>query len=136
MRVRIDRRAVAEISDRHEIASEVTAEQLAHVRASAQAVIARAALRGPRHADSIADLDSSHLRTDRFNDAHTAMTLDERHIVRVGSGQAGVRGSGRTCCGRSRLNAQNGADVRVAQVAGLGTDDDLPTSDRAQAEVL
>ena len=90
MRVGIDRRAVAEISDRHEIASEVTAEQLAHVRASAQAVIARAALRGPRHADSIADLDSPHLRTDRFNDAHTAMTLDERHIVRVGSGQAGV----------------------------------------------
>jgi len=34
------------------------------------------------------------------------------------------------------LNPQNGADVRVAQVAGLGADDDLPTSDRAQAEVL
>ena len=52
-------------------------QELAHVGAAAQALIAAAALRRARHADAIADLDASDLRTDGFDDADAAMTLND-----------------------------------------------------------
>jgi hypothetical protein len=43
-----------------EIVGTLTAKELAHVGAPAQALIAGTALRGARHADAIADLHAAH----------------------------------------------------------------------------
>ena len=70
-----------EIGDRDEIVGADRAQELAHVRAAAQAAIARAAVRRARHADAVADLHAPHLRPDGFDDADAAVTLDDGHVV-------------------------------------------------------
>jgi hypothetical protein len=90
--------------------------------APAQALIAGAALRGAGYADAIADLHAAHLGPDRFNDAHAAVALDERHR---GEASAEVR-----------PESEHGAGIRVTEIRGFGTDYDLPSTDRSQREVL
>ena len=136
MRVRVHGSAIAQVGDRRKVTGEVPPEQLAHVRASAQAVIAGATLRRARHADTIADLHAPHFGADRLDDAHAAVALDERHVVGVGTGEARVRGRGRAAGWRRRLNAEDRADVGVAEIARLGADDDLPAGDRPQPYLL
>jgi hypothetical protein len=50
VRVGVDRSAVAQVGHRHQIVGPLAAEELAHVAAAAQALVAGAALRVPGHA--------------------------------------------------------------------------------------
>ena len=109
VRVRIDGRAVTHVGDRHEIVRALTAEELAHVRAPAQALIAGAALRGAGHADAIADLHAAHLGPDRFDDAHAAVALDERHRAR------GVRRSSARARARRRYSSSRDSWLRCGR---------------------
>ena len=122
VRVRIHGRAVTHVGDRHEIVGALTAEELAHVGAAAQALIAGPALRGAGHADAIADLHAAHLGPDRLNDAHAAVALDERH-----RGEASAE---------IRPESEHGAGIRVTEIRGFGADHDLPSTDRSQRQVL
>ena len=137
MRVRVDRRAVAQIGDRHEIGWQVATEQLTHVGAAAQAVIAGAALRRARHADAIADLHAPHFGSDGFDDADAAMALDQRHRH---SALTPARPTAAGCvvaaAGGAGLDAEHGADVRITEIAGLGAHDHLAAADRPQPYIL
>ncbi len=57
----------------------LASEKLAHVRASAQALIAGAALRGAGDANAIAHLHAAHFRTDGFDNSDAAVALNQRH---------------------------------------------------------
>ncbi len=136
VRVGVDRRPVTQIGDRYEIGRQVTTEQLTDVGASAQAVIAGAALRRARHADAIADLNAAHFGSDGFDHTDTAVALHQRHRIRVDASQTHRRLIRRWSRGRSGLNPEHGADVRITEVARLGADDHLASADRSQPHIV
>jgi hypothetical protein len=61
MRVRVHGGAIAHVRNWDEIVRTLTAEELAHVRATSEALVAAAALRSPRHADAITHLDATNV---------------------------------------------------------------------------
>ena len=67
MRVFVDRRAVAQVTDRDQVRGTDAAQELAHIAATAQALVAGAALRRARHADAIAHLHAPHFRPNSFD---------------------------------------------------------------------
>ena len=122
VRAGVHGRAVAHVGDRHEIVRPLAAEELAHVGAAAQALIAVAALRRARHADAVADLHAAHLRPHRFDDADAAVSLNQRHLRHRAAEHA--------------RQAEHVGRVRVAEVGRFGPDDDLPSADRPQRQLL
>ena len=98
VRVRIHRCAVAHLCHGHQIIRALTAEELAHVSASAETLITGAALRRARYAHAIAHLYSSDFRANRRDDADAAVSLNQRHLVqpaRPASGGAATGAFGR-----------------------------------------
>ena len=122
VRVRIDRRAITHVGHRHEIVGTLTAEELAHVRASAQALIAGAALRCAGDADAIAHLHAAHLWPDGFDDANAAVALNERHRAQASA--------------EVRSETEHRAGIRITEIGGLGADDDLASANRPQRQIL
>jgi hypothetical protein len=117
-----------QIGNRNQIARQVPAEQLADVRATAKAVITGAALWSPGHTHAIAHLDASDFRSNGLDDSDAAVSLHDGHVVEVGACQAHRR---YVCCTGwwCRLQSQYRANVRVAQIAGFGANDNLAACD-------
>ena len=119
VRVGVDRRAVAHVGHRHQIVRALAAEELAHVAAAAQALVAGAALRRARHAHAVAHLHAPHLGAHGLDDADAAVALDERHRVEAAEAAArgrrcrSGRGPGLRCRG-GRRSARARAEDRAA----------------------
>ncbi len=122
VRVGIHRRAVAHVGDRHEVVWPLPSEELAHVGAAAQALIAGTALRRPGDADAITDLNAADFRSHRFDDTDAAVAIDERHPRHRSREHPG--------------QAEHGRGIRVAEVRRFGPHDDLPSADRTQRQLL
>src|SRR4029434_9250920 len=100
MGVLVAGRAVAQIPDRDKVVRTDGTQELAHIRTSPDAAIARATLRRSGNADAIADLNTTHFRTDGFNHADAAVALNHRQIIhaaRAGRGGEYRRRRRRAC---------------------------------------
>jgi hypothetical protein len=144
MRVGVHRRAVGHVGDGDEIGGTLTAEELAHVGAAAQALIAVAALRCPRYAHAIAHLHATDFGANGLDDPDAAVALNNRHVVQSRCGGAGSRRGRRPSGGgircrlrrRARLQAENGTDVGVTQVGGFSANEDLTAAYRSQRQLV
>ncbi len=109
----LHRRSVGAIGNRMDVGS---AQELAMIAASAQALVTDAALRGPRHDHPVADLGAFHLRAD-FDDAPHAAVVHDRRLPVVAVAQCERRD-------------------RIARHGGFGLDQDFARTDRTEGQLL
>ena len=146
VRVGIHRCAVAHVGDRHEIVGALPAEELTHVRlgradTDSRRRTAACPIRRRDHPLGRDALPGRPPRRSRRRRVPVSTPSDS--AVRIPSGP--VRpGAARSEQGHGRrgwraevgLDAEHGTHVRVTEVRGLGSHDDLASTDRPQREVV